>query len=388
MNAGAGTELGQRHFQHPRRATGDFGPNIDRFSFILIDLSLRALIERPQLFDRHSNGENILFSANDLLDPRQSAVFSDVKGITTLAKEVDNFASVCAAPVANVPSLSDFLAGKNIPSNLIVISTIKPQAPAGQPTAQAAAYIGAYQVVDATNFSAVMGLRGDRIELVGRIAVVQAGKTRYNRPYAFLMFGLKKLNIVRVTIWSDGLEKLAAHHLTPDKSWAGQWVSVTGLVDSEYTYKKVGNTHVGITIRDTTQLRKITEAQALHRLRTARTGGQAIQPSPATSRNAGVLAAIGVHQPPPGGAPLGGPTGASTSRNAAILKGLQSPAPSTTTPSSITSPIVRRPRPYGSPPPPLPSPPPQPPKEKKGIPAWVWWVVGIIVLWLMLTSKR
>lgn len=35
MKIGNGTEVGQRHFQHPKRKTSDFGPNMDRFSFVL-----------------------------------------------------------------------------------------------------------------------------------------------------------------------------------------------------------------------------------------------------------------------------------------------------------------------------------------------------------------
>lgn len=67
---------------------------------------------------------------------------------------------------------------------------------------------------------------------------------------------------VRVTIWSEGLATLAKHHVAPDSSWRGQWVSVTGLVDSKYQYPTKRNTHVGITVRDTTQLRKISEVEA------------------------------------------------------------------------------------------------------------------------------
>ena len=81
MKIGNGTEVGQRHFQHPKRKTSDFGPNMDRFSFVLIDLSLRAVMERPRLFETYSNGENVLFSASDFVNPAQSQVFAEVKAI-------------------------------------------------------------------------------------------------------------------------------------------------------------------------------------------------------------------------------------------------------------------------------------------------------------------
>ncbi|MBX5084253.1 protein kinase family protein [Rhizobium lentis] len=62
MVRGQGTELGHKHFQHPKRTSANFGPDMDRFSFIVIDLSLRALMHDPKLFAKHSNGENIILT--------------------------------------------------------------------------------------------------------------------------------------------------------------------------------------------------------------------------------------------------------------------------------------------------------------------------------------
>jgi hypothetical protein len=53
LPVGHGTEIGHKHFQHPRRSAGDFGPSMDRFSFIVIDLSLQALIAVPSLFSKY-----------------------------------------------------------------------------------------------------------------------------------------------------------------------------------------------------------------------------------------------------------------------------------------------------------------------------------------------
>ena len=43
MPEGRGTEVGHKHFQHAGRETKHFGPRIDRFSFIVLDVSLEAL---------------------------------------------------------------------------------------------------------------------------------------------------------------------------------------------------------------------------------------------------------------------------------------------------------------------------------------------------------
>ena len=42
MAAANGSEIGHRHFQHPARSAKDFGPAMDRFSFIALDLTLAA----------------------------------------------------------------------------------------------------------------------------------------------------------------------------------------------------------------------------------------------------------------------------------------------------------------------------------------------------------
>src|SRR5262249_13690270 len=42
LHEGQGTEVGHKHFQHPRRSTENFGARMDRFSFIVLDTSLEA----------------------------------------------------------------------------------------------------------------------------------------------------------------------------------------------------------------------------------------------------------------------------------------------------------------------------------------------------------
>ena len=168
MAAGQGAELGHKHFQHPKRSAGDFGPNMDRFSFIVIDLSLRAIAQDPKLFVRYSNGENIILTANDFIDPGNSAAFAELKAIPSLSRDTTNRASICAAPVKEVPTLEDFLSAKNIPAVKINIRTaVDPKF-----AASVAAYVGAYDVVNATDFAVVAKQVGNRVELVGRVTKV------------------------------------------------------------------------------------------------------------------------------------------------------------------------------------------------------------------------
>jgi hypothetical protein len=68
-----------------------------------------------------------------------------------------------------VPTLDDFLAGRNIPGAKVPITTTP--APTAKP--KRAAYIPAHPVVDALNLSAALQSVGDRVELIGRIVAIK-----------------------------------------------------------------------------------------------------------------------------------------------------------------------------------------------------------------------
>src|SRR5438874_1491024 len=76
MRPGNGSETGHKHFQHPERRVSDFGPRMDRFSFIALDLSLKALVEDKSLYAKfREGGETVVFKANDFADPGNSEIF-------------------------------------------------------------------------------------------------------------------------------------------------------------------------------------------------------------------------------------------------------------------------------------------------------------------------
>ena len=147
---------------------------MDRFSFIVIDLSLNALIEQPSLFAKYSNGENIIFTASDFQEPSKSTLFQEMFNRSKLKTHALHFARICTAPINEVPILSDFLAGRNIPLQAIVI-------PNRQGAPGPAPYIGAFDVIDALDFAALEQRVSDRVELVGQIKEVRAGRTKYGK---------------------------------------------------------------------------------------------------------------------------------------------------------------------------------------------------------------
>ena len=88
-------ELGHRNFQHPKRSNSSWDSSLDRFSFIEIDLSLRILSTNPELWNKtQSDGDSILFKANDIADPSQSVIFGELSSKQAFAEEIKNFAAI------------------------------------------------------------------------------------------------------------------------------------------------------------------------------------------------------------------------------------------------------------------------------------------------------
>jgi len=287
MRPGDGSETGHRHFQHPQRRVSDFGPGMDRFSFIALDLSLRAIIEDKSLYPKfREGGETIIFRANDFAHPQHSEIFSRLAAIPRLKVEASNFAAVCSSPLAAVPALDDFLAGRNIPTVAATAKTTTAQ----EAKPQIPTYMPAYPVVDALDFSAALQRVGDRVELIGRIVEVKPGSRKRGKgpakPYVFINFGSARGNTVRISLWSEGLAKMKQR---PSKGWTGRWVSVTGLMDVAYQNKRFGLKHLSVTVHEDGQIQEIDEAEAGFRLRSIANAERA--PHPSRSRRADATAA-------------------------------------------------------------------------------------------------
>lgn len=263
MEIGRGTEVGHKSFQHPKRTPADFGPNMDRFSFAVIDLSLQAVSLRPDFHKRYNNGgESIIFRANDYADPLNSPVFSELRSIPALKEAADRLASICAGTPSQVPTLADFLVGRNIPAKpLVAEGTRSAKAPIG--------YIGAYPVLSGGDYEGVERHVGERIEIVGRITSVKEGVGRRGRgrglPHVFINFGKWNEQSVKVTLWSEGLQQVSDR---PSEAWVGRWISVTGLVEPPYHGNFRGRPYssVGVTVTSDGQIVHLDEKEAKFRL--------------------------------------------------------------------------------------------------------------------------
>ena len=373
MALGGGTEVGHKHFQHPGRAKAHFGPNMDRFSFIVMDVSLQALIEDGALYYKFSEGsETIIFTANDFADPATSERFQYLFQRSALKLAAERLACVCSGEIGEVPTLDDFLAGQNIPRAKVPPLRIVPPEKL-KPPPRVVEYIPAFDVVDATNYAAASQQVGNKVELIGQIVEVKEsfarrGKGR-GRPYVFINFGPWRGNIVKVTVWSEGLIKLSEK---PNSSWVGRWISVTGLMDPPYHSKRHRYSHLSVTVTENGQIQHISEQEAQYRL-----GAKQKQTA---SSNQDVMKRI------VRGSPISRPT-ARRRRQQAVGTSV-SPSPGMTN-KQILETIKQgsaapetQPRPTAQ----YHQQRPQPQKSRSSFRGWLWFGVILIVLYFLLQS--
>ncbi|RIJ85176.1 hypothetical protein RSP822_17210 [Ralstonia solanacearum] len=409
-------EIGHRNFQHPKRDHTLFNARLDRFSFISLDLALRALRDAPHLWrETNSDADSFVFRANDYVSPQASAAFASLSRIGEYTRDVANFAAICGAGCESVPSLAEFILGRSIPSGP------KYFAPKLGAKLARGRYLPVHTVIDASNFAAAFKELGEVVELVGKVMSVKAdGRTRNGRPYAFVNFGNWRTgDSVRLTIWSQVLEKMQAK---PQDSWEDdKWISIKGLLQKREEAN--GRITVQLVVSTPTQIHFISEEEAQYRLNSDRPdaiGGSPTVSTPVIS-NAKLLA--GMERPPsatpkpiaplPAQSPVkvsAAPAGANAQRlermkaqqqSQPVITGGRAPHPSVPTRSSTTplppSKPASRPATPPSPPPirvsPTPAPkyhqtPSKPVPSRQRVPGWVYVVVAVCLFALVALLRR
>ena len=95
------TETGHRAYQHPERGGQDYGQEIDRFSALVIYLSLAALERDTTLWERFHTGDNLIFVREDFQQVGRSAIWQELRRIGS--REIDQLAAALAAMVQQHP---------------------------------------------------------------------------------------------------------------------------------------------------------------------------------------------------------------------------------------------------------------------------------------------
>ncbi len=101
-------EMGSAAYQHPLRQD-QFSPTLDRFSALVIDMALQALVAAPGLWTEYNTGDNILFCKKDFSEPETSPLLHDLERIPYLRQAVGRLRTICRGPFDAIPKLDDVL---------------------------------------------------------------------------------------------------------------------------------------------------------------------------------------------------------------------------------------------------------------------------------------
>lgn len=216
LEGGTAAELGNIHFQHPARGNSDFNPWLDRFSQIVLYLSLTALSLRPQLWKKYqSGGEGLLFCRSDFLDPFNSPLVQELETMADLRSHVQLFRLICQAPFDAIPSLQDFIALK--PESYPATKSFHTSEASGVVT-----YLASERLTILRNL-------GRHATVIGRVNGIHQGTTPDGHSHLYINLGSWKARGFTIILWDKALEYLEQMEMTPT-DYIGEWVAVTGIL--------------------------------------------------------------------------------------------------------------------------------------------------------------
>jgi hypothetical protein len=102
-------EIGVADYQHPGRTWEHFGPGMDRFSFLVLYLTLLAVELHPEVWRADARSEGLLLRESDYRDPDGSPILDRLSSLDDLAPLVRVFRRICVGDVQEVPRLPDYL---------------------------------------------------------------------------------------------------------------------------------------------------------------------------------------------------------------------------------------------------------------------------------------
>jgi serine/threonine protein kinase len=230
-------EIGHPNYQHPGRNASHYGPAIDRFSSIVIYLGLRAISESPKLWSKYDDSENILFRAEDLVNPGGSALLRELSALSPLSADVVKFHGVCQLPFDEIPDLETFISGRfrhpDVASARVATSSAPP-APALQVAASSALPTDPRRqnvVLDGANLDALGKHVGQRVEVVGVVSHFHASRNSLRRPYVLLNFGVYPEHTFTLVLRSAALKTFQSSGLDP-QTLVGKRIKVSGVMAS------------------------------------------------------------------------------------------------------------------------------------------------------------
>src|SRR5438445_7225191 len=131
------TEIGHRAYQHPERSEQDYGQEIDRFSALVIYLSLAALERDVTLWERFHTGDNLIFVREDFQQLGRSAISRQLRRIGS--GQIDQLAAALATMVQQHPmKVSSLDSVLQNPASYLESYKVPTQMPASTPARRVA----------------------------------------------------------------------------------------------------------------------------------------------------------------------------------------------------------------------------------------------------------
>jgi len=218
LNGRDANELGSIYFQHPARKAHHFGPNLDRFSSIVIYLALEAISRRPTLRDQFESTDGILFRREDFIEPDTSKLLREISKIDGLQNSIERFRLICKTDFNNIPSLVRFLSPESI-----VISPAKSNIDVRRVVFQ-------FPVLDGENEKILLNNLGEKVEVIGQFVHSHWGQTYRGGEYLFLNFGRFPRQSFTAVFWSKCLDIFLNSGIDPEKEYLNEWVGIHGMI--------------------------------------------------------------------------------------------------------------------------------------------------------------
>lgn len=225
-------ETGVPNFQHPeRQKLCPWNERLDRFPFIMLDIALSVLEEKPSYWTKtNSSDEKVLFETTDYIAPYGSQTFNELKADAKFSKQIAVLQQICLADLDDVPDAIDYISFKPSPTS---------QKKSQQPQIISISYQGNYTVLDATSVGEIAAHVGDVVEIIGRIVDTKDGVTRGygrhgNRPYMFVNFKpwRARVDTFRLVLWSEVLDQFSHMGVSSVSSRiTGQYISIVGMIN-------------------------------------------------------------------------------------------------------------------------------------------------------------
>ncbi|HEX5404134.1 MAG TPA: hypothetical protein VFX16_17745, partial [Pseudonocardiaceae bacterium] len=234
-------EYGHRNYQHPDRGSS-YDATLDLFSAHVIDVSLTALAEAPELWNEFHTGDNLIFTDTDFADPRGSVLFARLMRQTGLTKRTRVLIDACHTRFSAVPQV---LAGETVRT-----STHFSSAASGNRQA-----VSVPPILLASERDRLIANQGNEVTVVGTVTSYRTIEVT-RRKISFINFGDFRRGAFTIVVFGRAGTELRRKFLS-QSDLHGRHVSITGLLT---IYEKDGRRPTPqIELRRVSALRFVTE---------------------------------------------------------------------------------------------------------------------------------